>query len=97
MCIRDSLNDGDEEVSALACCHSFHSYCLKTYAATTSTSVLEVKCPLCKLTCGELNNRDLTPTRLDLSRPASWLGETPVWEGHFDLALIHISEPTRPD
>ena len=69
ICLAD-LNDG-EEVSALACCHS---YCLQTYASATAISLSAVRCPLCKSTNEELSRIDLTSPMLDLSPPASWLG-----------------------
>ena len=84
ICLAD-LNDG-EDVSALACGHSFHSYGLQTYASATAISLSAVRCPLCKSTNEELPRIDLTSPMLDLSPPASWLGGqgSNVWQGHFD-------------
>ena len=73
ICLAD-LNDV-EEVSALACSHSFHTYCLQTYATTTSTSFRHVKCPLCKATSDELLVVDLTTTLPALRPPSSWHGD----------------------
>ena len=98
ICLAD-LNDG-AEVSALACCHSFHSYCLQTYATTTSTSMSDVRCPVCKTTSEELGRIDLTSPRPDLSPPASWLGGqgSDAWqgEGSFDN-LTPFSQLTEAD
>ncbi len=96
ICLAD-LNDG-EEVSALACCHSFHSYCLQTYASATAISLSAVRCPLCKSTNEELSRIDLTSPMLDLSPPASWLGGqgSNVWQGHLD-DLPPLSQLTAAD
>jgi hypothetical protein len=81
ICLAD-LNDG-EEVSALACCHSFHSYCLQTYASATAISLSAVRCPLCKSTNEEMSRIDLTSPEMELSPP--WGGQgINVWQGHFD-------------
>jgi hypothetical protein len=52
ICLSGSAND--DPTLALLCGHSFHKYCIDTFAEVSNTAVAVIGCPTCKLTAQDI-------------------------------------------
>ena len=47
--------DGTETENALLCGHTYHRYCIDSYATHKMISLENLECPVCKQTASQIN------------------------------------------